>query len=135
MATWVPDFKLYDSTGTTLLYTFPAVNYTNAPQSVEDSVEITNLRSRGAIIIPGGQKPWNLEMDFTLLGDDYEDVTSQIESLENTVALNTPYVLRIDKTDSTYFEYPVKRIEPFIYDSSLRNYFQEVKVILRANCW
>lgn len=135
MSQWVPDFKLYDKTGTNLLYTFPAVNYTNAPQSVEDSVEITNLRSRGAIIIPGGEKPWNLEMQFTLIGEDYEEVTSQIVTLENTVQLNTPYVLRIDKTNSSYFEYPVKRVQPFIYDTSLRNYFQEIRAILRANCW
>lgn len=135
MATWVPKFKLYNSAGTGLIYTFPAVNFTNAPQTVKDTVEITNLRSKGAIIIPGGEKPWDLVLNFTIIGEDYEDVTSQIVSLENTVQIDTPYVLRIDKTPSSYFEYAVKRLQPFNYDSNLRNYYQEIRATLRANCW
>jgi len=135
MATWVPQFKLYNSAGTGLLYTFHAVNYTNAPQTVESFVEITSLRSKGSVVIDGGEAVWDLELRFTLLGDDYEDITSQIETLENTIAFNTPYVLRIDKTNSTYFEYPVKRLTSFIYDENLRTDFQKVVARFRVNCW
>lgn len=132
---WIPQFKLYNSAGTVLLYTFSAVNFTNAPQSVKDTVEITNLRSRGAIEIPGGEKPWDLEMRFTILGDDYEDIASQIDTLETTIELQIPYLLRIDKSSSSYYEYPVKRLQPIFYNEGLRNDWVEMRIIFRANCW
>lgn len=135
MASWVPQFKLYDSAGTTLLYTFPAVNFTNAPQTVESFVEVTSLRSKGSVIIAGGEAIWDLEMRFTLIGEDYEEVTALIEALETIVAFNTPYVLRIDKTASTYFEYPVKRLESFEYDENLRTDFQRVTARFHVNSW
>lgn len=132
---WVPEFKLYDSTGIGLLYTFPAVNYTNAPRSVEDKIKITNFRSQGAIIVKGGETSWNLEMRFTILGDDYEAITTKIITLENIVQFNVPYILRINKTETSYFEYKVKRIEPFQYENNLRNWKQIVFAQLEVNSW
>lgn len=132
---WAPSFDLWNSAGTVLLYTFPAVNYTNAPQSVEANVEITSQRSAGSIIIPGGEKPWDLELRFNLTGDDYEDVAGKIDLLESTIDVNTPYLIRIDKTQSTYYQYKVKRIQPFNYAESLRNWRQEVTARFRVNCW
>lgn len=135
MASWIPKFKLYDSTGINLLYTFPSVNFTNAPQTIESFVEVTSLRSKGSIIIDGGEAIWDLEMRFTLIGEDYEAVTALIESLESIVEFNIPYVLRIDKTISTYFEYPIKRLESFVYDENLRTDFQRVSARFRVNSW
>jgi hypothetical protein len=133
--TWTPSFDLWNSTGTVLIYTFPAVNYTNAPQSVKANIEITSQRSSGSIIIPGGEKPWDLELRFNLIGDDYEEVAGKIDLLESTIDVNTPYLLRIDKSQSTYYEYKVKRLQPFNYAESLRNWLQEVTASFRVNCW
>ena len=135
MSTWVPEFRLYDSAGTGLLYTFPAVNYTNAPQSIERFVEHENVRAKGSLIINGGEASWDLEMRFTIIGDDYEDITSKIVTLENTVQFNTPYILIIAKTPTTSFQYNVKRLEAFDYADSLRTSFQKVSCILRVNSW
>jgi hypothetical protein len=132
---WIPKFRLYNSAGDTLLYTFPAVNYTNAPQSIEDFVEISNLRAQGSIVIDGGESPWDIEMRFTIMGDDYEDITAEIVDLEDTVEFNTPYLLRIDKTGGSYFEYKVKRLTPFTYEENLRNSYQKVQAIFRVNSW
>ncbi len=132
---WTPKFRLYDSGGATLLYTFSAVDMTNAPQSVRDTVEIKNLRSQGSIIIDGGQDSWDLTMRFTIIGDDYEDITAQIVDLEDTVLINTPYVLRIDKTGGSFFEYRVKRLQPFSYPENLRISHQRINVVFKANSW
>jgi hypothetical protein len=128
-------FKLYNSGGTSLLYTFFAVTYTNAPQSVQDTVEITNLRSKGSIIIDGGEAPFDILMRFHVAGDTYEDIMAEITTLESTIQLNTPYLLRIYKTASTYDQYSIKRLEPFEYAENLRLNFTEINGIFRANSW
>ena len=135
MSGFVPKFRLYDSAGTTLLYTFFAVDFTNAPQSVRDTVEIGNLRSKGAVIIDGGESTWDLFMRFALIGDDYEAVTAEIVNLENTIEVNVPYILRIDKTAGSFFEYKVKRIIPFDYPENLRLSNQRVFATFKVNSW
>ncbi len=133
--TWTPEFKLYDSTGLTLLYTFPAVYATNAPQTVEEFVEHTNIRSTGSIIVDGGTAPWDLTMNFTIIGDDYQEIASAIDTLENTVLFNTAYILKIDKAPGQVYEYKVKRLSAFSYPESLRNSYQRVNARFRVNSW
>ena len=55
----IPQFKLYSSTGS-LLYTFSAVNDTNAPQNPQRTITIPGERSTGCIVIPGGPQEWEL---------------------------------------------------------------------------
>lgn len=128
-------FKLYNSSGTVLLYTFFAVNYTNAPQSVESFVEHNNPRGKGAYVIKGGETPWDLLMRFHVQGDSYEEVASAIKTLEDTIEFNEPYILRIFRSDVDYDEYRVKRLESFDYIESLRLYVQQINCIFRANSW
>ena len=54
-----PYFKLYDS-GNNLIYTFPLVQATNAPQTPRKSVVIESQRGKGAIILDGGEEIWEL---------------------------------------------------------------------------
>jgi len=133
---FVPRFKLYDSTGLNLLYTFPVVQATNAPQSVKKIIEVRGQRGTGCLIIDGGDDCWDLFIEGILVADDdYEDLTASIDALESAVELNTAYVLKIDKTVSTYYEYRVKRIEPIDYPDSLRNESQDYTVTFRVNSW
>jgi len=131
----IPTFKLFDSTGTVLKYTFPAVNYTNAPQSVENFIEHETIKSKGSLIVEGGESSWDLIMRFTLLGDGYEEVTSLIDDLEDKVRFNTPYVLVIAKSPTTSYQYKVKRLQSFEYVESLRLQIQKVSCILKVNVW
>lgn len=138
---WTPEFKLYASDGVTLVYTFPVVQATNAPQSPKKVVEHQGQRGKGSIIIDGGEAPWDLTIRGILTteedigADAYKDLISKMDTLESSVALNTQYVLHIDKTESTYYSYNVKRIQPITYETGLRINAQEYEVILRANCW
>ena len=131
----IPTFKIYDSTATSLLYTFPYVQYTNAPRTVKKVVELQNIRGQGSLIIEGGQDTWDLELRFVIVGDGYEDITAQIDALESAIAFNTPYQLTIDKTGSTVYQYKVKRVTPFVYQDSLRTRIQRVTAVFKVNSW
>lgn len=136
--TWVPQFTLWSSDGLTKLYTFSAVQDTNLPQTPTDNIVITNLRSAGGIVISGGLKPFEANLIFWLFADTYEDIISAIDTLVSTIPTNTAFLLRYDKTPSTYYQYPVKRILDFEWTNvsrDLRNYRQEVTLKLLANSW
>ena len=139
MAITKPFFKLYASDGTTLLYTFLLVQQTNAPQSVKKTVEIEGQRGKGSIIIDGGEASWDLIINgvFAIFNADegYEEITDAIDAIETAIQLNTPYILRIDKDASTYYEYHVKRVEPIEYPESLRTDSQRYTVHLKVNSW
>jgi hypothetical protein len=132
---FVPTFTLWNSAGDSLLYTFPVVQVTNAPQSPTKVVEIEGTRGIGSVVIGGGTAPWDLVIEGVLTGDDYEAIVVAMDALKTAVALNTPYLLRIDKTSSTYYEYHVKRILPIEYPENLRTSHQRYRLILRANAW
>jgi hypothetical protein len=135
---FVPEFQLWTSDGLTKIYTFPAVSSTNMPQSVPETVEITNLRSSDALTIDGGRdKPFDGTMGITLSGNGYVEVTSKIKELEETVLTKIPYLLRIQRSETPgdYWQYNVKRILPFGYAESLRLKTQNVAVTLRVNSW
>ncbi len=135
MNDFIPRFKLYDSTGNTLLYTFPIVQRTNIPQSPKDIVEHSTVRAKGSIIIEGGDQAWDIEIEGILHGDSYIELASKIDELETLVQVNIPYILRFDKSDSTYWNYKVKRILPIEYPESLRTRRQDYIIRLRANSW
>jgi len=95
-------FKLYASDGISLIYTFPLIQSTNAPQSPLRHINIEGVRASGSLIIPAGTPSWNLELEGILMIDgsseNYDDLMAKIEELETTVALNTAYYLRMYKT-------------------------------------
>lgn len=131
----IPSFRLYASNGTSLLYTFPAVSYTNAPQTSIKNTKISGIRGIGSITISGSQSEWELILKGVLIGTDYEDVTSKIDALESALALDTSYVLKFDKTPSTVYSYHVKRVDIIEYQENLRNFSQEYTIKLLANSW
>jgi len=114
---FVPKFTLRSADNLTQLYIFPAVQSTNLPQTPRETVTISNLRARGAVVIDGGIKSFEAIVEFVLFSDtlDYEDIISQIDTLETTIPINTPFILRMDKSATTYYEYKIKRIVPFEY--------------------
>jgi len=139
MADFTPSFKLYNSgDGGLLRYTFIAVQYTNAPQTTGKHVEIKGQRGIGSIIIDGGTDTWELIIRGILYNegdDDYQDLTVDIDALEAAVVYNTPYLLRIEKTALTYYEYKVKRVKSITYSESFRTDFQEYEIKLLVNTW
>jgi len=132
---FIPRFKIYNSAGDTLLYTFPVVQRTNLPQSPINIVEIPGTRGTGSIVIAGGTPAWDLIIEGILSGDNYEALVVAMDALESVVALNTAFLVRVDKTISSYYEYRAKRIVPISYPADLRNNNQQYIVTLRINSW
>lgn len=131
-------FKLYD-TGNNLLYTFPVVQSSNAPQSPERHLTIEGVRGKGALIIDSGTPAWDLTIRGFLMIDNasegYDELTDKIVEMETTIALNTPYKLRIYQDNSNYWEYFVKRIEAIKWGDSLRTDLIEYECEFLVNSW
>jgi hypothetical protein len=129
-------FRLYDYTGLTPIYTFPIVFSANYPHTEKQLIEHTSLRGKGSIIVEGGDSAWDITLKGVLKANDYEALTVLIDAMETAVVLNTAYVLKINKTVSTYYEYKVKRISPIIFDeANIRTSFIEYQVTFRVNSW
>jgi hypothetical protein len=132
---WIPKFRLYASNGSTLLYTFPAVSYTNLPQTQSKNTVIEGIRGNGCIVISGSTSSWDIVLQGVLLATNFEAVTVLIDALESAIPTNSCFILTFDKTPSTSYSYHVKRINPIEFNESLRTNYQEYKVTLLANSW
>jgi hypothetical protein len=128
-------FKLYASNGSTLLYTFPVVFEANYPHTEKKVIEHESVRSKGSIIVDGGESSWDLVIKGVFLSTDYNAMITAIAAMESAVALNTAYYIKITDGVTTY-SYKVKRIVPIEYETgSLKTTASEYQVILRVNCW
>lgn len=134
---WTPQFKLYQSDGLTLQYTFLAVQDCNYPASPRRNVTIEGARGKGGVIIDGGLKLWDMEIRGYIFEDNYEDLIVAIDAMETAIVANTPYILKIDKTSTTTYEYRVKRVDAieFPIDEGMRTKYQEYIVYLKVNSW
>lgn len=132
-------FRLLESDGVTERYTFPFVQYTNLPQSLEKFTEIQGIRGIGSIIIEGSESSWDLIIRGKIRGTDYEDITDQIDELESKLVFAQPYYIKVDKVEggATTYTYKVRRLQPIEYSESLRNGrgLQEYTVTLKVNSW
>lgn len=133
-----PRFRLYAADGVTLVYEF--VNVTDIDDFADptDSVEHTSLRGQGSIITEGSDAPWDLPLDFVLIGEDYEDLSAQIINVKNTIVKFTKYILKVDVTTGTTQDYKVMRLQTFefpIQGNKKRINFQHVKVNFRVDSW
>jgi hypothetical protein len=133
--TWHPDFKLYHSSGSPLIYHIEYVITTNYPEDNPDSVLLTNLRSSRGIVIPGGDKPYELRLRGILIGTDYTDLQSQIAEMKSLIVYNTPYILKIDTSISTQDTINVIRRSPIIFDEGRRTKTQYYTLTFLANSW
>jgi len=132
---WFPKYKIYASNGNSLVYTFNYVTNENGPQDPLKQTEISGIRGIGSIIISGSADAWDLNLEFVLVGTDYQDLISKMDSLETTIARNTEYVLKIDRTSSTTKDYNVKRLVPIQWQSGKRTTLQRGNIIFRVYSW
>lgn len=133
---WVPSFKLFAADGTTPVYTFeyiiPGINW---PFDNPSSVEYTNPRASGSIIIPEGNRSYDIVLRGVLVSDNYTNLTTKIFALKDAIVANTRYVLIIDKSSTTHDTIKVMRRVPIEFDESLRTNIQRYTVILNALSW
>ena len=115
MAGTFPRFKLFDSTGVSLVYEFDNVlNWGDSPFLDPTSyIEHTGLRGQGSIITAGSIEAWDFELEFYLSADDYEALVALMQAVSSTIVFNTKYILKIDLTEAgSTKNLKVKRLEP-----------------------
>jgi hypothetical protein len=114
MAGSFPRIRLYESDGVTLVYEFDNVVEINDNRDPARFIEHKNFRGHGSVIVPGSDDSWDLPLTFILLGTDYEDLTSKIDTVKSSVEKFTKYILKIDKTTGgSTQDYKVMRLESF----------------------
>ena len=133
--TWFPKYNLYAADGITLVYPFQYTLSDNSPQDAVRFTEITGFRGQGSIIIGGSIQPWDLTLTFFLTGTDYADLIDKMDEVQDTIELNTPYVLTIDRTISITQNYNVKRISPIVWEDTKRIRYQRGTISFRVGSW
>jgi hypothetical protein len=132
---WFPKYTLYAANGTTPVYAFDYILSDNSPIDTLRFTEITGFRGQGSIVIGGSIQPWDLELTFFLCKTNYETLIAAMDSVESTIVMNTPYVLKIDRTISTTKDYNVKRLTPIQWEDTKRVKYQKGTIIFRVNSW
>lgn len=133
--TWHPQYNLYASNGLTLVYSFSAVISDNSPQDPMKGYEVEGSRGQGSIHVPGSTSSWDLSLRFHLHAVDYQALIALMDTIQSTIAMNTNYILKIDRTPSTTVSYNVMRKQPISWDSDKRITYQFGTIIFRANAW
>ena len=132
---WIPSYKLYAQDGITLVYTFDAILDDNSPQDPKKGYEVENIRGQGSIHISGSEASWDLSLRFHLSGTNYEDVIAKMDTLKNTILMDTNYVLKIDRTSSTTQNYNVMLKQSIAWDSGKRVRYQQGSITFRIHAW
>lgn len=115
MAGSFPRFRLFEDDGVTLVYEFEQVtDWSPDPfQDPKTSVIHRSLRGQGGISSPGSPRDWEFTLTFRLSGDGYEDLVSQMQSVINSIDIDTKYILKIDlTTGGSSKDLKVKRLTP-----------------------
>jgi len=136
---FIPSHKIYASNGTSLIYTIEDVIRRDPVLSVNipNFVEHTTFRSNGSIIIPGGNKPYDITLVARLGADNYTDLMTALNNLKTTIATKTEYYLKIDTSISTTDDIKVMRLQDIVIDTGIGKLtkFLYYTLTLRANAW
>lgn len=136
---WVPSHKIYASDGVSLVYTIEDVVRRNPALSITipDFVEHTSFRSNNSIIIPGGNKPYDMTLYARLGTSSYTTLMTALALLQSTIATKTNYYLKIDKSESTTDDIKVQRLKEIVIDPGKGKLtkFLYYTIVFRANSW
>lgn len=136
---WIPSHKIYDTDGVSLIYTIEDVIRRKPALSIEipDFVEHTSFRSNNSIIIPGGNKPYDMIIYARLGASNYTNLMTALSTLKSTIATKTKYYLKIDTSGATTDNIKVQRLKEIVVDPSKGNLnkFCYYTITLRCNAW
>lgn len=141
MSSTFPQFKIYESNGVTLVYTFDAVtNWEPNPFfDPETFVEHTSLRGQGSIVSAGSSSAWDFSLTFRLSDENYEALIAKMQNVVDTIVFNTKYILKIDlTTGGSTKDLKIKRLQPIEYPIENNNKVvtsQSGTISFRVNSW
>lgn len=134
-----PSIKLYASNGVTLIYNFQYVREINDWQDPANFTLHESLRGQGSHVSEGSNNTWELNLNFILQGEDYEDLVAQMESLQSSIAKFTKYILKVEKViGGATKDYKVMRVNSFEFPLDRRKKrvnLQTVLVTFLVDTW
>lgn len=112
--------NFYDGTNS---YDFPQVQSETGSDLIDDkAVIIEGNRGDGCLYIPGGKRPLRITVTGILMGDDYKDLTTQMNTMKSKVTTNLA-TLSLKHYDSgwvTDWTYSVRRVSEINFEETLR---------------
>ncbi|MGD2072068.1 MAG: hypothetical protein PVG65_01075 [Candidatus Thorarchaeota archaeon] len=135
---WTPSVKIYEDDGATLVYTISDwIGIQGWPDNDNPgNVTLSNLRSQGEINIEGGDRAYDIIITGRLSADDYENLISAWNTLQNAIQSNTNYYLKIDTSQSTTDDIKVVRKEKIrMQNRGNLTKWLYFDLVLRANAW
>lgn len=136
-----PKHYIYASDNATLVYTINNVIRRDPPIVIDvpQEVEITSLRSQGAVTISGGILPYDITLEIVIQGTDYADLMTNLAALQSTVLVKTNYYLKYDKNliNNNSLESIRVRLKSITPNASIGNLTKicYVTLIFRALAW
>lgn len=131
--------KIYASDGVSLVYNLGPMlqRYTSGWPNDENpqSVSLTNLRSQGEIVIPGGDGPSEITIGVRITGTDYADLISTFNTLQSTIAKNTRYYLKIQTSVSTTDDLKVMRKGNITIENTNWVSWMHLSITFTKNSW
>jgi hypothetical protein len=133
--TWHPSYNLYASNGVTLIHSFSAIVSDNSPQDPMKGYEVEGSRGQGSLHVPGAEASWDLLLRFHIRANDYQALITLMDTIQSTIATNTRYILKIDRTPITTKNYNVMRKQPISWENTNRTSYQFGNIIFRVSSW
>ena len=111
-------------------YIFPHAQAIRDPEAGGKDVIIDGNRADGCIVIPGGKKSIEIMVSGKIIGNDYNDITTEMDSMRTNVVrdIGTLALQHYDSGWQDDWSYSVKRIEPIEFEESLRFNYQDYTV-------
>lgn len=112
-------------------YVFPQVqSETGSNLPTDKSTIIEGNRADGSIYIPGGKKSQRIPIRGILVGDDYDDLTAQMDAmkLKVTTALSTLKLQHYDGSWQDDWIFSVRRVGEIIFEETLRTDSQRYEI-------
>jgi len=116
-------------------YTFPYVFHIDDPKEGMKSRIIDGNRGDGSIVIPGNKESQDITIEGRFVEDGYENITSQITSMRNSISTNQASLKLQHYNGSSWetdWEYTVRRKEEIEFPESLRTAEQKYKVLFKV---
>lgn len=132
-------FRILESNGIDLKYTFPLVQNCNYPQTQKKVTEISGFRGEGSIVISGSESSWDMVIEGKINQNNYDDIIMAQDAMEIGLPFASPLYIKIDKNlaQTSQYSFKIKRILPIVWGGSLKNGkgFLDYTVTLRATSW
>jgi hypothetical protein len=112
-------------------YDLPYVFHITDPKEGIKATVIHGKRADGCIVIPAGKRSSTIRVRGNLVGDDYKEITDDMNTMKVNVTTDTATLTLKHKEGVSWitdWSYTVRRINEIVFPQSLRTGKQEYEI-------